>query len=81
LSGRKFSKVRGAIAEIGITQEELARKIGITGVSLSSKLNGKTQFTLLEVELISKALGKDSDIFLSEKLSSTQLKGKNIVGN
>ena len=48
----------------GMTQEELANKIGISVVSYGSKENGKIDFKLSECFKIAKILNKDfSDIF------------------
>ncbi|MEG0430274.1 MAG: helix-turn-helix transcriptional regulator [Anaerovoracaceae bacterium] len=41
--------LRGRIAEKGLTQQELANKIGISNNSLSRKMLGKRQFALGEV--------------------------------
>lgn len=41
--------IRGKIAEAGLTQGELASKIGMSSNSLSRKLSGKRDFRLEEV--------------------------------
>lgn len=51
-----FSKLRGLIKEKVNRQDILARKIGISPASLSSKLNGQTEFTLSEITRIIKVL-------------------------
>lgn len=45
----EYSKLRGKIREVFGTQGNFAKKIGISGTSLSSKLNGKVQFTQNEI--------------------------------
>lgn len=49
---RKYSKLRGRIRECGITQEELADKLGMNSSTLSLKLNGKYGFSESEIESI-----------------------------
>ena len=48
--------LRAALAQRGMTQGKLAKLVGISPNSLSRKLNGKRQFTLGEVEAISRVL-------------------------
>lgn len=36
----------------GVTQEELAKKIGVSRMSLSNRLNGKVQWNLDEVKIV-----------------------------
>ncbi|MGL5153281.1 MAG: helix-turn-helix transcriptional regulator [Clostridium sp.] len=54
-----FWKLRGAIREKNITQNQLATYLGISNSTLSLKLNGKSQFTLEEAKKISEILSKD----------------------
>lgn len=44
-----FCKIRGRMAELGISQERLAKMLGISLQSLNAKLNERRQFTLEEV--------------------------------
>lgn len=48
--------LKAALAERGMNQAQLARKIGISTNSMSRKMNGKRDFTLSEVLAISHAL-------------------------
>lgn len=48
--------LRAALAQQGMTQGKLAELVGISPNSLSRKLNGKRQFTLGEMEAISRVL-------------------------
>lgn len=48
--------LRAALAQQGMTQGKLAELVEISPNSLSRKLNGKRQFTLGEVEAISRVL-------------------------
>ena len=51
-----YSKLLGRIREFGITQEKMAKEIGINKSTLSSKLNGRTSFTAFEIDKICKLL-------------------------
>lgn len=52
-----YSKLLGKIKEKGLTQETLAKNIGITPGSLSEKLNNKANFKQKEIFLICQILG------------------------
>ena len=52
----KFAKLRGAIRERYATEYEFARHVGMTRDTLGRKLNGKSEFTLPEMEQILEAL-------------------------
>lgn len=60
------NKLRAKIKEKGLTQEKVAKIIGISENSLSRKLNGKKDFRLGEVILLCQALQIDNveEIFL-----------------
>lgn len=53
----KFRKLRGKMAENGITQKALAEALGITQVALCDKLNGRREFKLREVRTVCIVLG------------------------
>ena len=52
----KFAKLRGAIRERYATEYEFARHVGMTRDTLGRKLNGKSEFTLPEMEQVLEAL-------------------------
>lgn len=52
-------KLRGAMAEKSITQEELAHQLGICRTSLSQRMNEKKQFSELEIANLADIFGKD----------------------
>ena len=54
-----FGKLRGKMAEVGITQSALANSMGLSRASLSLKMNGKREFTLTELKIIVKLLNID----------------------
>lgn len=45
-----YSKLRGKIREVYGTQFDFAEAMGMSAVSLSEKLNNKTQFTQKEID-------------------------------
>ena len=55
--GYDYSKLLGKIKEKGLTQENLAKKIGITPGSMSEKLNNKAYFKQKEIFMIIQILG------------------------
>lgn len=62
--------LRAKMAEMGENQRSLAKKIQISENSLSSKLNGRTEFSAKEIVDICNALSitsskEKADIFLS----------------
>ena len=50
------SKLRGRIRECGLTQEQLAKAVGINKATLSVKMNGRYAFTANEMISIGEAL-------------------------
>lgn len=51
-----LAKLRGALAEKGITQRELAKKLGLTTKSVNAKLNGRCKISVDEATSMSKIL-------------------------
>ena len=60
-----FANLKAEIARAEITQQDLADAIGISGKSLSNKINGKTDFTHEEMVFIAKRLTSDKRPSLS----------------
>ena len=61
---KKHNKLKGARVEKGLTQEDMAERIGISAYSYLMKENGKRDFTLTEMKKICEILNKDlSEIF------------------
>lgn len=57
-------KLKGARVEKGLTQEDMAERIGISTYSYLMKENGKREFTLTEIKKICEILDKElSEIF------------------
>lgn len=69
-----FDKLKGKMTESRISQEKLARHLGITVQSLNAKLNGRSQFTLEEVVKITKVLALEDpvDIFFNPSVPKMQ---------
>lgn len=69
-----FDKLKGKMTENRVSQEKMAKSLGITVQSLNAKLNGRSQFTLEEVVKITNILSlKDPiDIFFTPSVSNTQ---------
>lgn len=53
----KFNKLLGRMAEKGFTQKTMAKELGITENSFTNKLKGRSNFTQLEIVLMSEKLG------------------------
>lgn len=51
-----YSKLLGRMKERGITQEQLAKEIGINEATLNSKLNNRFQFKADEIDAICRVL-------------------------
>lgn len=51
-----YAKLLGRIRECGLTQRELAKKIGISEGTLSAKLNNQFAFTVTEMNSIRRVL-------------------------
>ena len=47
-----YSKLRGRMAEMGVSQEHLAKQIHMSLASLNNKLMGKTEFRQSEIKAI-----------------------------
>ena len=54
----RHSKLKGARVEKGLTQEDMAKRIGISTYSYLMKENGKRDFTLTEMKKICEILDK-----------------------
>ena len=54
-----FSKLLGRMREKAVTQEEVAKAIGISATSLNNKLTGKVDFKNVETFAICELLGID----------------------
>lgn len=70
-----YNKLKGMMREKNYSQKRLAEKLGISEQSLNSKLNGKTQFLILEVIIIINILRIENPslIFFENSIPNKQL--------
>lgn len=71
-----FDKLKGKMTEKHMSQEKMAKSLGITVQALNAKLNGRSKFTLEEVVKITEILSlKDPvDIFFTPNVPKMQQK-------
>lgn len=55
------NELKAARVRLGITQAELAKKLGMCAPAFSSRENGKREFTVSEVDSIAKILRLSQD--------------------
>lgn len=68
-----MKKIKGKMAELGMTQGKLAEMLGISNSSMGRKLKGETEFTLSEALDMCSALGFDlPEIFFTDSVPNTQ---------
>lgn len=65
------ANVRAELARRDMTQTQAALKLGISKQAMSSKLNGKTAFTLVELGSLSQLLQVDIREFFQERQAVT----------
>ena len=69
-----YAKLKGLMAERGLTVVSLAQKLGVSRQSASEKVNGKSKITLTEAQTIAKALNMDKEerdmIFFNDYVKS-----------
>lgn len=69
-------KLRGKIVEAGYTMERISDAIGISSVSMRSKMKRDGAFTRIEIQLLSVLLNLSEadvhDIFFADELTDTQ---------
>ena len=61
---KPYNVLQGYMRQNGITVRDLAELIGVTPTTISFKINGKSDFTLSEVDRIKKHYGVGYEIFL-----------------
>lgn len=57
---KPFAKLRGRMAEMGVTQGMAAAVLGITSQAFSRKINGKFQFNMKEIRILKEYLELES---------------------
>lgn len=65
---KPYAKLRGVMAEKGMTQKTLATMLGVSVVSVNNKLTGKTEFSPRDMRILKVALDLNSidDYFFAE---------------
>jgi len=75
MEGFDYSKLRGKIKEVFGTQEKFADEMKMSTVTLSAKLNGKVDWTQVEMNLACDLLGVPYDfipvLFFTKKVKSS----------
>ena len=61
-----LKKIRGAMAEKGLTQAELSELTGISQRTMSLKLNGKVKVSVEDLVKFAKTLGKEISYFFEK---------------
>lgn len=67
LHAQFIAEAKQRLAELGWTQEELAKKIGVAQPNVAAILSGKHKPTLATVERVAKALGCSATLKLLPK--------------
>ena len=57
-----FSKLKGRMKELNLTQEDVSHALGISIQSFNKKINGKVPFKLEEVVVITDLLDISSEV-------------------
>lgn len=75
----KNKKLVASRTIVGLTQEKIAKKIGIAEATYNLKENGKRHFNEKEMVLISDLLGKSMDyLFFTKKVNVNETKRKDM---
>lgn len=74
--GYRFNtnKVRGLLTENSMNQEDLAKLIGTTAMTVRNKLSGRTKFTEDEICLMASCFKVPPAIFFEQLVSITEKK-------
>ena len=71
-----YAKLKGLMAERGLTVTELAEKLGISRQATSDKINGKSPITLTDAQTIASTLKRTKTerdtIFFGKGLTSSK---------
>lgn len=69
LKHKPYTKLKGVLAENGITQRELSKVLDLSPVTVNQKINGTLEFSYSEVEIICDLLSVSSEIFRGQKVA------------
>ena len=78
-----FDKLKGKMVEMHVSQDRLAKELGITVQTLNAKINRRSPFTLEEVIKIAEYLKLENpvDIFFEPSVSKMQRPGNSDSGD
>ncbi len=57
-------RVREVLRELNMTQEELAKKLGMKRETLNRKINGQANWTFSDLDGLTRITGKDINYFI-----------------
>lgn len=69
LKHKPYLKLKGILAEKGLTQKSLADLLFLSPVTINQKINGTLDFTYAEVEKICDYLEVSTEIFRTTKVA------------
>lgn len=64
-----YSKFKGWLRENGLTYKDIAELIGNSVPTVNAKINGQSDFSLAEVNIIINKYGLDSAIFFTNNVA------------
>lgn len=64
-----YTKFKGWLRSNSLTYKDVGELLGLSVATVSSKINGKSDFLLSEVQTIKKHYNLDSDIFFVESVA------------
>ena len=78
-----FDKLKGKMVEMHVSQDRLAKELGITVQTLNAKINRRSPFTLEEVIKITEYLKLENpvDIFFEPSVSKMKRPGNSDSGD
>lgn len=65
-SGVNVSKIRGLMAEHNVTQEQVAKMLGISSVSFRQRMSGRASFKAEEIHMLSEYFKVSVSIFFTK---------------
>lgn len=69
-----YNRLKGLMVERSITQQDLAQILDISVSTLNFKINGKSDFTIVEAKKVSKILKKGiEDIFSTDEAVNVKM--------
>lgn len=69
-----YNRLKGLMVERSITQQDLAQILNISVSTLNFKINGKSDFTIVEAKKVSKILEKGiEDIFSTDEAVNVKM--------